>query len=531
MTLQVLAGRYELRRLIGRGGMAQVWEGRDNRLGRRVAVKTVDLATADDRAVAERLRREAVAVAGLRHQDIVTVHDAGVEVEIAYLVMELIEGDDLAAALRQGPLPVSEAVRVAGRVAGALAAAHAAGIVHRDIKPANVLLHGDDVTVVDFGIAAVTQAAGAALTQPGTVVGTAQYMAPEQGEGGEVSPASDVYALGCLLTAMVVGRPPFIGAHPVELLRLHATASPPRLATLAADIPYELDDLVASMLAKRPSERPSAAAAARSLEDLHGRVDSPAAPAPTGATQVLPASGTTRAFTRDGGGADRSATAALGAHAAEDRGTPGPRRSGHGWIAGVAALAVLGGVATSAVLLGDGEPAGNNRSQDGAPPATTAATTSEQRALTSEPPASTTPEAVPSSPSPVQEPARERTEAVTGQGVPALLASLQIDEKTKEDLQKEWDKVTEALEKGKADKAVDKASDLDERVEELAREGSLSRADADALQDELAATLGTELQDAGRDGDKHGDEKGADENGRGRGGGNESGKDGERDKD
>ncbi|WP_170037546.1 serine/threonine-protein kinase [Georgenia soli] len=519
MRFQVLAGRYELRRLIGRGGMAQVWEARDARLGRRVAVKTVDLATADDRALGERLRREAVAVAGLRHPDIVTVHDTGVEGETAYLVMELIDGGDLAAALRQGPLPVSEALRVAGRVAGALAAAHAAGIVHRDVKPANVLLHGDDVTVVDFGIAAATQAAGAALTQPGTVVGTAQYMAPEQGEGGEVSPASDVYALGCLLTAMVAGRPPFTGAHPLEVLRQHAAASPPRLATLAADVPHELDDLVAAMLAKRPAERPSAAAAARALEDLRARLPAAASLTPTAATEVMPATGATRAFRHDGGGADRPRAAAPGAPAGEERASPGAARSGRGWVAGVAALAVLGGVATSAVLLGGGEPAGNAPSADGAPPAATAAPTSE-------PPATPAPEAARPSPGPAEEPPRGRTGPVTGQGVPALLASLRTDDETRDDLQEQWDKVAEALEKGKADKAADKASDLEKQVEELTREGSLSQADADALLDEVTATLGAEVQDAGDD--QQGDEKGADDGDRDRDGG---GKDGGRGKD
>ena len=529
MTLHVLAGRYELRRLIARGGMAQVWEARDARLGRRVAVKTVDLAAADDRAVGERLRREAVAVAGLRHPDIVTVHDAGVEGETAYLVMELIDGDDLAAVLRQGPLPVGEAVRIAGRVAAALAAAHAAGIVHRDVKPANVLLHGDDVTVVDFGIAAATHAAGAALTQPGTVVGTAQYMAPEQGEGGGVSPASDVYALGCLLTAMVAGRPPFTGAHPLEVLRQHSAASPPRLAALAPAVPDDLDELVAAMLAKRPAERPSAATAARALEGLRAHLPAAAVrAAATGATEVMPATGSTRAFTRDGGGADRPRTAVRGAPSGgapsgEEPAASGAARSGRRWITGVAALAVLGGVATSAVLLGAGDPAGSAPSPDGAPPATTAAPTSE-------PSVSSTPEAVRPSPSPTEEPVRGRTELVTGRGFPALLATLQTDDETKDDLQEQWDKVAEALEKGKAEKVADKARDLEKRVEELTREGSLSPAEADALLDELATTLGTELQDADGDRDKHGEEKGADGGGQDRDGSDEGGKDGGRGK-
>ena len=161
MSASLLAGRYELGRPIGRGGMAEVWEARDSVLGRTVAVKTVNLAAAHDPTLGERLRREAVATAALTHPGVVTVYDAGVDGDTAFLVMELLEGRDLAAVLRDGPLPVSQAVRVGEQVAGALAAAHAAGIVHRDVKPGNVLLDGEKVTVVDFGIAAVEQDAGA----------------------------------------------------------------------------------------------------------------------------------------------------------------------------------------------------------------------------------------------------------------------------------------------------------------------------------------------------------------------------------
>jgi serine/threonine-protein kinase len=511
MTPHVLLGRYELTRLIGRGGMAEVWEARDTRLGRRVAVKTVNLAASHDPTVGERLQREAVAVAGLRHPDIVTVHDAGVEGDTAYLVMELIEGRDLAAVLRGGPLPVPEALRVAERVAGALSAAHAAGIVHRDVKPANVLLHGDDVTVVDFGIAAATQAAGAALTEPGTVVGTADYMAPEQAEGAEVTPASDVYALGCLLTAALTGRPPFTGAHPLDVLRQHAAAPPPGLAAQVPDIPRDLDALVAAMLAKDPADRPSTAAVVQTLQALRHHLRAAATADRDDATEVLPATGTTR--TLPAAAAAAGAGAPAGAAAAAAAGAPAPRRitenatviaprtarTGRrrpGWLAGGAAVAVMAGIAVAVALIGDGDP-----TETGAQ--TPAAGESQLPAASPTPgqpqgsaPAET---AAPPSPAP-EEPAGAGAEV----GMPALLASLQADEEIRDQLEERWEELTEALAEGKADKASDRAKDLSKRIDELARDGELGEAEAEALQEELASALGTELEGADEGNDKPG---------------------------
>jgi serine/threonine-protein kinase len=276
----VLAARYELDRRLGRGGMAEVWRGRDLVLGRRIAVKTVSVTDATDVSLGDRLRREAVATAALDHPDIVTVHDAGVDGDTAFLVMELVAGRNLAAALADGALPLAEAVRIGGRVAGALAAAHAAGIVHRDIKPANIIVNGEKVTVVDFGIAAIEFQAVTSLTAPGTTLGTAEYMAPEQARAEPATSGTDMYSFGCLLTALVAGRPPFTAELPMAVLHHHAYIQPPRLRSLRPDVPEELDALVGALLEKDPAARPTATEAHEWL----ARIAESLSPAPTATT-------------------------------------------------------------------------------------------------------------------------------------------------------------------------------------------------------------------------------------------------------
>jgi len=282
----VLAGRYELDQRLGRGGMAEVWRGRDLVLGRRIAVKTVNVVDATDHTLGDRLRREAVATAALDHPDIVTVHDAGVDRDTAFLVMELASGRTLAALLADGPLPLAEAVRIAGRVAGALAAAHAGGIVHRDIKPANIIVDGEKITVVDFGIAAIEFQAVTSLTAPGTTLGTAEYMAPEQARAEPATSGTDMYSVGCLLTTMVAGRPPFMAESPVAILHHHAYIQPPRLRRLRPDVPDELDALVGALLDKDVDARPTAVEAHEWLARIAGTF----APAPTPAAS-MPSSG------------------------------------------------------------------------------------------------------------------------------------------------------------------------------------------------------------------------------------------------
>ncbi len=281
-----LAGRYVLETPIGRGGMGQVWRGTDSVLGREVAVKTIDLRNLPDESGAARFEREARATAGLSHPGVVTVHDSGVEGDTAYIVMELLPGPTLADRIADGPVPVDEVVEVGRQVASALDAAHARGLVHRDIKPANVSYAADGrVRVLDFGIAQLAESPGSqVLTATHTVMGTAEYLAPEQAMGGRVDGRADLYALGCVLYALLAGRPPFRGATPVATMMMHANDPVPDVRELRPDTPDWLADLVHRLLAKDPADRPAGAAtvaeALASREALAGA-----------ATTVLPAAG------------------------------------------------------------------------------------------------------------------------------------------------------------------------------------------------------------------------------------------------
>jgi len=234
-----LAGRYVLEAPIGRGGMGEVWRGTDTVLGRQVAVKTIDLRSLRDESGAARFEREARATAGLSHPNVVTVHDSGVEGDTAFIVMELLPGPSLADELASGPLPVEEVVEVGRQVASALDAAHARGLVHRDIKPGNIAYAADGrVRVLDFGITQLSEPTGSqALTATHTVMGTAEYLSPEQALGGRVDGRADLYALGCVLYALLAGRPPFKGATPVATMMMHANDPVPDVRALRPDTP------------------------------------------------------------------------------------------------------------------------------------------------------------------------------------------------------------------------------------------------------------------------------------------------------
>jgi hypothetical protein len=254
----VLAGRYALVTPLGRGGMGQVWEGRDQRLGRPVAVK---LLTADvlvgrpkpDNLVA-RFTREAAVTAGLAHPGVPAIHDAGEYDGGLFLVMELVNGctvGDLIA--EHGPLPVPWVAAVGAQVASVLAAAHDRGIIHRDIKPENVMLTPDGaVKVLDFGVAGLL---GQRITSTGAAVGTLAYMAPEQMHNLPSTPRTDLYSLGCLLYEMLAGEPVFAAASPAALVRQHLDAAPAPLRR--ADLPPVLDALVRQLLEKDPGRRPA----------------------------------------------------------------------------------------------------------------------------------------------------------------------------------------------------------------------------------------------------------------------------------
>jgi eukaryotic-like serine/threonine-protein kinase len=251
----VLASRYELDGLLGHGGMADVYHGIDQVLGRQVAVKVLGPQFARDQSFVARFRREAQAAAALNHPNLVSVFDTGSDDGTHYIVMEYVAGTTLAKVIRdEGPLPADRAAAIALAVARALAFAHRAGLVHRDVKPANIMLSGDGtVKVMDFGIARTTN--GESLTQTAAVLGTATYFSPEQAQGAAVDARSDIYALGCVLFEMLTGHPPFAGENPVAVAYKHVTENPPRPSEEAQGVPAELEAIVMRCLAKHPDDR------------------------------------------------------------------------------------------------------------------------------------------------------------------------------------------------------------------------------------------------------------------------------------
>ena len=250
-------GRIRLVRRLGQGAMGTVHLGEDVVLGRRVAVKelTGPLATVPE--VRERFLREARALAQISSPHVVQIFDLFEDGDRRFLSMELCEGEDLAARIRQaGRFPAAEAARLGAQIAAALASAHGRGVIHRDLKPSNVLFAGADVKVADFGLARM---ADSAMTREGAVMGTPCYMAPEQTRGAAVDARADLYALGCVLFEMLTGRPPYTGTVQEVLLAHVSPASPPTLESAGHPSPGELGVLVSRLLAKDPAARPQSA--------------------------------------------------------------------------------------------------------------------------------------------------------------------------------------------------------------------------------------------------------------------------------
>ena len=258
----VAGGRYVLDAPLGRGGMAQVHRGTDVRLGRPVAVKRLSAHLAADPAAQTRFRREAKAAASLNHPNIASVFDTGEDsdpttgISIPYIVMELVEGPTLRQLLDDdGPLPPTRAMEITQSVLGALAHSHDVGIIHRDIKPANVMLTPTgQVKVMDFGIARVIDDTSS-LTQTAAVIGTAQYLSPEQASGKRLDLRSDLYSVGCLLFELLVGRPPFVGETSVSVAYQHVREAPLAPSELNPAVSPELDAVVLKALAKNPDDR------------------------------------------------------------------------------------------------------------------------------------------------------------------------------------------------------------------------------------------------------------------------------------
>ncbi|MFQ6170929.1 Stk1 family PASTA domain-containing Ser/Thr kinase [Oryzobacter sp. R7] len=257
----LLGGRYEVGDLLGRGGMAEVHLGFDTRLGRQVAIKMLRSELARDQTFIARFRREAQSAAGLNHASIVAVYDhgedtvvesGGAEVKVPYIVMEHVAGHTLREVITsRGTLPVTEAARVTEGVLDALAYSHRNGIVHRDIKPANVMLGADgSVKVMDFGIARAMADANATMTQTQAVIGTAQYLSPEQAQGQTVDARSDLYSTGCMLFELLTGRPPFTGDSPVSVAYQHVGEAPTPPSRLVEEVGDDVDAVVLHALAK-----------------------------------------------------------------------------------------------------------------------------------------------------------------------------------------------------------------------------------------------------------------------------------------
>ena len=299
----LLGGRYELGSVLGRGGMAEVRRARDIRLGREVAVKRLRLDLAGDAMFQKRFRREAQSAAGLNHHNIVAVYDTGEElepgtdVEVPYIVMELVVGHTLRDILRGGRKILPEkALEMTQQVLDALQYSHQAGIIHRDIKPANVMLTGSGrIKVMDFGIARAVADTSASMTQTAAVIGTAQYLSPEQARGETVDNRSDIYAAGCLLYELLVGRPPFQGDSPVSVAYQHVRETPVPPSELDPVITPEMDAITLKALAKDRTQRYQTA---KEMRDDIGRLldgDQVQAvalvpvPDSAGPTQVVPA--------------------------------------------------------------------------------------------------------------------------------------------------------------------------------------------------------------------------------------------------
>jgi eukaryotic-like serine/threonine-protein kinase len=299
MVGDVLAERYELEELVGSGGMSSVYRARDRVLERKVALKVLHQQFTTEDEYVERFRREARMVAGLVHQNIVTVIDRGEDSGCPFIVFEFVDGENLKQLVnREGPLPVDRAVELAVQIARGLSFAHTNGYVHRDVKPQNVLLNGDgEAKVTDFGIARSLDVKHG-VTQTGTVLGTSDYIAPEQAQGQRVDEHTDVYSLGIVLYELLTGELPFSGDNFVAVAMRHINEAPPAVSALRPEVPPRLDAAVARALAKRPGDRfATMADLGRELEAClaelraHGGAPTmvmPAAPARTSAPAAPP---------------------------------------------------------------------------------------------------------------------------------------------------------------------------------------------------------------------------------------------------
>ena len=298
---RAVGAQYEVGRLVGRGGFADVFEAHEPRLARRVAIKAVRPDAGVSAELIDRFQREARAMAGLRHPHVMEVYTVGASHEVAYFVMPLVDGESLKSRIaREGALPLVEVMRILVEAAGALEAAHRAGTVHRDVKPDNIMLEGDAgrVLITDFGIATALGGDTSSFTRAG-FVGTPRYMSPEQATGEATDHRADIYSLGVVAFEMVVGRPPFETKSVQAMIAKHLTEEAPPLRFLRPECPERLARVVAKCLAKDPGARWSSLVEV--IEVLKGE-DDPSAEVVPAAARAIPAAITpVRSFRRVAG--------------------------------------------------------------------------------------------------------------------------------------------------------------------------------------------------------------------------------------
>jgi tRNA A-37 threonylcarbamoyl transferase component Bud32 len=451
---RLLAGRYRLEQLVGRGGMAQVHRAIDLVLGRPVAVKIMAEQLTRDPVFVERFRREAQAAAGLNHPGIVAVFDTGADGDLHYIVMELVEGRTLGGVLRDGPIPLDRALEIAEDVCSAIGVGHAKALVHRDVKPGNVMVTpSGSVKVMDFGIARAASAD--TLTHTAALLGTATYLSPEQASGAPVDPRSDVYSLGVVLYEMLAGHPPFSAESPVALAFKHVRESPAPPSSLNAALGPEVDAVVLRAMAKDPAHRyASAEEFGRAIHGLRtgpGEASAPTDPVLIEPTAALPGP---------------VAAAPLPVAHPPPASHPGSRR--RRWPFVIAASIVLVALAVTAGFLvgGWGRPA------------------------TGGSPSASTPGTQPTTPASPAVP----TSLSVGQAAAALEQLVQagedqgeIDHHSANEIQHGASEAVKRYEQGRLDDALQTLSDLQGTIADLADEGAIGSSD---LADQLDQAVG-----------------------------------------